>query len=127
MGADPFYQSTTWRTVRRRALERDGYRCQGCGVVGRGPGERGGVVLHVHHREPRSIAPMRALDVDNLVSLCAKCHDRIDKVNAKPRRAKPFKWNNLEIPRNAIAEYGDGVIVGYHWNERGHNCGHRDW
>jgi 5-methylcytosine-specific restriction endonuclease McrA len=128
MGADPFYQSTTWKAVRKQRLELDGYRCQGCGVEGRGPGDDGGVVLHVHHKVPRLLEPMRAYDLTNLVSLCARCHEKVSKSNAKAKpKMKPFRWNDCDMPSDAIAEYRDGVIVGYHWSDRGHSCSHRDW
>jgi 5-methylcytosine-specific restriction protein A len=89
MGSDPFYKSSVWRTIRRQRLELDGYTCQGCGKAGRGPGEPEAATLDVHHRIPRSVDPSRALDVTNTVSLCRKCHGKIDKVNAKPRTKTP--------------------------------------
>jgi 5-methylcytosine-specific restriction endonuclease McrA len=49
--------------LRRRVLERDGWRCQHCGSS---------KDLHVHHLSKRS----RLGDdvMDNLIALCATCH-----------------------------------------------------
>lgn len=56
--------SRTWLRVRRRILDRDGYRCRACGRPGR---------LEVDHVIPlhRGGAP---LDADNLQTLCVACH-----------------------------------------------------
>lgn len=54
---------------RRKALKRDGYRCQNCGR----PKEvldRLGVELHVHHLRPGDDS------VEALQTLCADCHPR---------------------------------------------------
>ena len=58
--------SRTWLRVRRRILDRDGYRCRECGKPGR---------LEVHHRVPLARGGA-ALDPDNLLTLCACCHKR---------------------------------------------------
>jgi hypothetical protein len=47
--------------LRERVLERDGFRCRGCGKCS---------ALVVHHRDPRNRA-------DLLVTLCIRCHIRI--------------------------------------------------
>lgn len=56
-----------WSVVRRRILDRDGWRCRGCGSGGG---------LDVHHRRP-----LRTFEVaadgnreSNLVTLCRTCH-----------------------------------------------------
>ena len=41
--------------------------CQGCGK----PGE------HVHHIVPRCIAPLRTMDMTNLMTLCVECHRNV--------------------------------------------------
>ncbi|WP_425499311.1 HNH endonuclease [Natronosalvus caseinilyticus] len=68
----PIPYGRTWWKIRRRALERDDYRCQACGrdneAIGRNP--------DVHH-----VIPVRTFDdpedaytLDNVVSLCRRCH-----------------------------------------------------
>lgn len=75
---DPFYCSAAWRRLRKVALERDHYKCVLCmrdylaGISGR---PRDAVV--VHHIVPRSEAPERELELDNLMSLCEVCHNKV--------------------------------------------------
>ena len=57
-----------WRQARAAAKERDGHRCQLCGVVT----ER----LSVHHK--RSVRRGGTHDLSNLISLCVTCHGRLD-------------------------------------------------
>lgn len=58
-------KSRQWPKVRREALRRDGWRCQHCGWV------RG---LEVHHLRPVREAPELAFSLDNLLTLCRRCH-----------------------------------------------------
>ena len=67
-----------WEVQRRRALERDGYRCRRCGVPD--TPER---PLHVHHIRPfrtfgyvpgENEAYKEANRLDNLITLCPRCH-----------------------------------------------------
>lgn len=66
---DPFLQSREWRTVRMRALERDGGKCACCGKTA-----KDGVVLNVDHIKPRIRYPELALTVENLQVLCDACN-----------------------------------------------------
>ena len=68
-----------WAEQRRRALERDGYRCRTCGL----DGEATKTPLHVHHVRPFREYGYRpgeneryrtANQLDNLVTLCPSCH-----------------------------------------------------
>lgn len=78
-----------WQQQRRRALERDGYRCRTCGSSGRGRqgNETSGSGLHVHHIRPfrdyeyiPGVNENYALanQLDNLVVLCPACHRRAE-------------------------------------------------
>lgn len=62
---------------RRSILERDGYRCRGCGREGN---ERS---LHVHHIKPeRAFAPGEYKHhVENLVTHCPSCHGKAEKAS----------------------------------------------
>lgn len=68
-----------WSQAKRKALERDNYKCQSCGdgveEIGRNP--------DVHH-----IEPVEAFDdisdahfLDNLVCLCPSCHRNVEEGN----------------------------------------------
>jgi len=54
-----------YEALRRRVLERDGWRCQSCGSQSD---------LQVHHLKPRSQLGHDALE--NLITLCVGCHRR---------------------------------------------------
>ena len=71
---DPNQYGSDWQELRRQALERDGFHCKLCGAAGTG------VSLHVHHLVPfRNFTDAdEANNLDNLVSLCAGCHERVE-------------------------------------------------
>ena len=53
---------------RKAVLLRDNYICQGCGLT---------ESLHVHHKQWKIDRPDLRYDVDNGITLCEHCHDRI--------------------------------------------------
>jgi 5-methylcytosine-specific restriction endonuclease McrA len=65
---------TSWGSVRREVLRRDGHTCQDCGLVARKIGsyqtEEG---LEVHHIQPVSEGGPE-FDEENCVTLCHACH-----------------------------------------------------
>ena len=69
------YGSRRWRIVRRRVLERAGWRCETCGKAGR---------LEVHHVDPMWQSSGNPFDPDRLKVLCRACH-----FNAHGNRARP--------------------------------------
>lgn len=75
---DPFYQSSAWRALRKAALIRDHYWCQRCKCR---------QANTVHHKLPRETHPDLALDIENLESVCAQCHNQ--EHPEKGRRKKP--------------------------------------
>ena len=88
---EKFYKSSAWEKKRLEILERDNYECQVCK-------EGGGfapatTVHHLKHLEDR---PDLALDNDNLVSVCAACHNR-----EHPER---FIHRIIHRKRNELAE-----------------------
>lgn len=62
-----FYNSTEWRTLSRKRLQDDGYKCVKCGAI----------ASEVDHIEPIQTPGgwVRRLDLDNLQSLCLECHN----------------------------------------------------
>lgn len=64
-----FYNTPIWRKTREIALKRDKYLCCRCNK----PGE------HVHHKIRLTLEnvndPAIALNLDNLETLCHRCHD----------------------------------------------------
>ena len=87
---EPFYASAAWRRVRAQVLLRDNYMCCECLRRYRaGEPVRPRPATMVHHIVPYKTAPDRALDMDNLESLCETCHKRIHGELDKPGSAAP--------------------------------------
>ena len=84
-----FYQTRAWARTRAYILKRDSNECQPCK-------ERGRVVINnlaVHHIEPIEFKPDRALDLDNLVTVCAACHNFIHE-RTFGFTSKKSKWDD---------------------------------
>jgi 5-methylcytosine-specific restriction endonuclease McrA len=64
----------SYRQLRFRVLERDGWRCQRCGAM---------TNLEVHHAQFRSRLGWDA--EDNLITLCTECHKLL---HTKPQRMR---------------------------------------
>lgn len=65
-----------WMKAREKARSRDGYNCQRCGVSE----DELNTELDVHHKVPyRNFDdPNKANELDNLMSLCSRCHPIIE-------------------------------------------------
>ncbi len=81
--SDPFYHTAVWQKAREAALIRDHYLCQRC-LAGR----RLTAANTVHHIKHLDKHPDLALDPDNLVSLCERCHARAHAGAKKDRKVK---------------------------------------
>jgi len=80
-----FYASRAWAIKRRAILRRDGYKCRECARYGR---QREAVTVHhIAHLEDH---PELALKDDNLISLCASCHNK-----AHPEKAADHNRSGL--------------------------------
>jgi 5-methylcytosine-specific restriction endonuclease McrA len=55
-----------YKQLHRKILERDGWRCQHCGLR---------INLQVHHLQSRSLLGDDA--EENLITLCAECHQEL--------------------------------------------------
>jgi len=86
-----FYKTTAWEKKRWEILERDNYECQVCK-------EEGGFApaTTVHHIIPLEQRPDLALDDDNLLSVCAACHNR--------EHPEKFIQNFAEPRKNKLSE-----------------------
>ena len=69
---EAFYKSRAWQAARYRALTRDNYLCQEC--LRQGRITRADTV---HHKVELKQDWSKRLQLDNLVSLCAECHNRL--------------------------------------------------
>ncbi|GIP63354.1 HNH endonuclease [Virgibacillus pantothenticus] len=102
-----FYNSSAWRKLRLRALERDNYECQWCKREGKvtvdsikEDGKRKEIVLNVDHKYPIEHYPKLALTLDNLETLCVYHHnvkegrtiDKMSKHKSKKKRWGDERW-----------------------------------
>ncbi|MFS0822163.1 HNH endonuclease [Bacillus sp. 1P02SD] len=93
-----FYNSTSWRKLRKQALRRDNYECQECKRQGlvhvdseKEEGKRKSIELNVHHIMEIEDYPELALVLSNLETLCLHHHNVIhDKVFTP----KEIKWDD---------------------------------
>lgn len=77
------YKSKKWEHKRKAILQRDGHLCQVCKKYGYSVEAN-----TVHHIKPVEFFPELAWDDNNLISLCAGCHNK-----AHPERNK--KWHKM--------------------------------
>ena len=75
-----YLKSNKWKKIRYIVAKRDNYTCQSCGKnVLNG--------FEIHHRNYKHIFHEEE-DLDSLVCLCKKCHDRISKKQHLGRNKK---------------------------------------
>lgn len=68
---DGFLWSPEWRALRKKVLDRYGYRCMCCGSEPKDLRK-----INVDHIKPRKYFPELALVEDNLQVLCGECNKR---------------------------------------------------
>lgn len=75
-GGSPDFYGESWPEQRRKAIKRDGWRCQDCGITQREHRDQSNIGLDVHHKTPVTDFDNRndAHELDNLVTLCRSCH-----------------------------------------------------
>ena len=90
---DKFYNSRPWRNLRLKALERDHHECQMC----KKNSKVNKIVFAntVHHIQEVKNRPDLAMDLDNLISLCRGCHEKIHQRELGKRETKT-KFMNEE-------------------------------
>ncbi|MCA1021804.1 HNH endonuclease [Halobacillus litoralis] len=93
-----FYKSKAWEVLRQEALVRDNYECQECKRQGRvhvdstkQSGKRKSIELNVHHIKEIAYQPDKAMDLDNLETLCLYHHNEVHGRIFK--KTKP-KWDD---------------------------------
>ena len=80
-----FYKSREWKYVRLLALKRDNYECQQCKKRG-----KYSKAQCVHHKKEVRVVPLLALTLDNLESLCNRCHNKEHDRYQHVRKERPF-------------------------------------
>lgn len=104
-----FYKSKEWQTTRKRVLERDNYECQQCKRDGKlttyDKSKRKS--LDVDHILSLEHHPEFAHDLNNLETLCIKCHNKKEKrfikkkINGKTKNGKYPRVKKIESDQNA--------------------------
>ena len=87
-GYDDYY-GETWEAARRAAIKSDDSRCQACGRTREAHREEFNTDIAFHHIQPiRTFEdPNEANSLDNLVTLCCRCHKRWEGVPIRPSLA----------------------------------------
>lgn len=85
LGGRPGRRGANWEIQARQARQRDGFRCQECGVTE----EELGRQLDVHHKIPYASfkSNLEANKLEHLVSVCPACHAKLE---AQLRRDLPL-------------------------------------
>lgn len=101
--------------ARAEALRRDDGECQLCLREGRWALDRAGRQVPVratmvHHIVPYKDAPGRACDLDNLMSLCDACHERMHPERRGGARESGEATTAAARGVRVIAIGADGVI-----------------
>lgn len=82
------HRGPNWQSQKRKAKRRDGHICQHCHADELTVKERFGQPLHVHHIRPyhRFACYQDANRLENLVTLCPRCHRKADVAWQKAHR-----------------------------------------
>lgn len=86
--------SSVYQRERDKALRRDDWECQSCGVAVGHIGEPEVPVAHVHHETPLSAGGVH--NVDNLTTLCPECHGDIHGKDVGERQFDAQPYRNAE-------------------------------
>lgn len=80
------YYGENWLPQRRKAILRDGYKCQDCGMSQESHLDTHKKDLEVHHIQPISTFEDKTVanQLSNLITLCTKCHDEREHRTAEP-------------------------------------------
>lgn len=85
-GGHTNYCGPNWQRKRRKALDRDSYSCQRCGMTDEEHRKKYGRSIEVHHISRResfrddsgNINWEKANQLSNLISLCKQCHAKLE-------------------------------------------------
>lgn len=77
-----------WKALRVQALQRDGWKCVQCGEK---------VGLEIDHIQPVRDRPDLAYDLDNLQTLCGRCHAKKTRIEIglAPLSPERQQWRTL--------------------------------
>lgn len=102
-----FYLSRTWANKREEIRERDGYICKLCHYKDGGITTIEGRNNITHHIVPLKEDKSKALNSDNLLTMCHSCHDEVEEYYRIKRLKKP------------IQELLKKLVKGFFYREKG--------
>ena len=85
-----FYKTNTWKIKRKTILKRDNFECQMC--KDEGLYSKATTVHHIKHYDK---FPELGLTDENLISLCASCHNKVHperNFEIKKRNSHSERW-----------------------------------
>ena len=88
-----FYKSKQWKTKRQVIMRRDKYECLECKRYGKSR-----TATTVHHCYPLREYPQYRLESWNLLSLCAKCHEKMHDRNTDVLTTLGEYWREKVSP-----------------------------
>lgn len=99
-----FYKGSAWygtSGLRQQAMKRDNYECQSCKRKGyvvadsiKEEGIRKLPTLNVHHVMEIEYYPELAYELDNLITVCIACHNRIHNKLEYEQTKRNSKWQD---------------------------------
>lgn len=114
-----YLNSDVWGKKRLMVLDRDGHKCQLCGNANN---------LQVHHMIYRRDVPLGKEPISDLVTLCAKCHQdvhRLEKLSRETMRsARSYRlalFNDLALRVISHRELSFGGDISFMFQNRGAN------
>lgn len=92
-----FYKSNAWQVTRQLVLERDNYECVECRKNGKVFTDKHRPDKHkrldIDHIKSLEHHPHLAFELDNLQTLCIRCHN-IKENRFSPMQKKKKVWND---------------------------------
>lgn len=92
-----FYNSVAWKKIRQFVMERDNFLCVECSKQGIAEAAQ-----DVHHIKKISEHWDERLNQDNLMSVCRKCHIKLDKGSKHDDRKYYFDENGFPIQKEEL-------------------------
>jgi hypothetical protein len=90
-GGSPTHRGASWPEMRRKAIDRDKYKCKVCDMSREEHYNKYGQDLDVHHKIPAK--KFKQVDdanyLINLVTTCRSCHGQLDTISRREANRKP--------------------------------------
>jgi 5-methylcytosine-specific restriction endonuclease McrA len=90
-GGSPTHRGASWPEMRRKAIDRDGYKCKVCDMSREEHYNKYGQDLDVHHKIP--VKEFEQVDdanyLINLVTTCRSCHGQLDTISRREANREP--------------------------------------